>query len=273
MIPRMLLSSCLVILLYLSVVVVADADFADVRVNLDRDRSGKRGDPKDKYFHESTFHSHYDGRFAKNTVDKTIRLPHLQALIRTFLATMTDIGAETWIMHGTLLGWWWNEKILPWDSDLDLQVTEDTIAFLAKYYNMTEYRYVLSTEDDEKAAEARSYLLEINPHFRNASTTDHLNVIDARWIDTTTGLYIDISTVHADHKARKKGIEGALICKDKHQYLVRFFPGTRFERLLVNKGDRKAKSSPFVLATSKVFMSRSLSSMRSCWRRNMDQSR
>jgi hypothetical protein len=31
-----------------------DADFESVRSRLSRDHSGKSGDPKDKYFHEST---------------------------------------------------------------------------------------------------------------------------------------------------------------------------------------------------------------------------
>lgn len=78
--------------------VAADADFLDVRTTLKRDRSGRRGDPKDKYFHESTFDAHYDGRFADHVVGKDERLPHLRALMQTFLSTMSDIGAETWIM-------------------------------------------------------------------------------------------------------------------------------------------------------------------------------
>jgi hypothetical protein len=24
---------------------------------------------------------------------------------------MADMGVETWIMHGTLLAWWWNQKV------------------------------------------------------------------------------------------------------------------------------------------------------------------
>lgn len=215
-----LLRACL-LPLFLFEAVYADADFLDVRTKLEKDRSGKRGDPKDKYFHESTFHSHYDGRFADNEVDKEIRLPHLKALIRTFLSTMADIGAETWLMHGTLLGWWWNERIFPWDSDLDVQVTEETIAFLARYYNMTEYRYQMSHDD----IQGRSYLLEINPHYVIRGTEDKLNVIDARWIDTETGLFIDISTVRVDRKARSEGKEGALMCKDRHKYLEKdLFP-------------------------------------------------
>lgn len=201
-------------------VVKRDADFLDVRTKLERDRSGKRGDSKDKYFHESTFHPHYDGRFANRQIGKDERLPHLTALMQTFLATMADIGAETWIMHGTLLGWWWNQKILPWDSDIDVQVSEPTIAFLAKYYNMTEYHFNLPDVDG-----GRNYLLEVNPHYTIRGIEDRLNVIDARWIDTDTGLFIDISTVRANYTARAEGKVGALMCKDKHHYLEKdIFP-------------------------------------------------
>ena len=198
--------------------VSADADFVDVRVKLDRDRSGKGGDPKEKYFHESTFHPHYDGRFGDKVLEAQERLPHLTDLIRTFLATAADIGVEVWLMHGSLLGWWWNQKILPWDSDLDVQVSEPTIAFLAKYYNMTEYHFRLPGNK-----KGRTYMMEVNPRYTNRTTADRLNVIDARWIDTETGLFIDISTVRANHTARALGIEGALMCKDKHHYLVSGF--------------------------------------------------
>ena len=200
--------------LYLTGISRADADFVDVRVKLDRDRSGRGGDPKGKYFHESTFHPHYDGRFAAKTLKAELRLPYLTTLMQSFLSTMADLGAETWIMHGTLLGWWWNGKILPWDSDIDVQVTEQTMGFLAKFYNMTEYH--CKVPGDKKGS---TYLLEINPNYKNGTTADHLNVIDARWIDTDTGLFIDVSTVRPNHTARAAGVEGALMCKDRHHYL------------------------------------------------------
>jgi len=57
----MLLRICLLILIsFLAIVHCApsirkrDADFESVRTRLSRDHSGKAGDPKDKYFHEST---------------------------------------------------------------------------------------------------------------------------------------------------------------------------------------------------------------------------
>lgn len=200
--------------------VQADADFNDVRTNLQISSSGRSGDPADKYFHESIFHPHYDGRFASREVAETERLAHLTALIQTFLSTMSDLGATVWLMHGTLLGWWWNQRILPWDSDIDVQVDESTISFLAKYYNMTEYRYKLPG-----LKKRRTYLLEINPHYVNRSQSDWLNVIDGRWIDTDNGLFIDISTVRPDEERRAQGVEGALMCKDRHQYLERdLFP-------------------------------------------------
>ena len=204
-------------ILSLSFIVPVDAaaEFLDVRVHLRNDRSGN-SDPEEKYFHESTFHSHYDGRFAYKPIHRSrARLKHLTALTQTFFFTMADIGVETWIVHGTLLGWWWNQRVLPWDSDLDVQMSEPSLRLLAKYHNMTEYRFSLP-----EFATGRSYLLEINSHYKIGNTEDELNIVDARWIDTHTGLFIDITTVRANHTARAKGIEGALYCKDGHHYLV-----------------------------------------------------
>jgi hypothetical protein len=55
-------------------------------------------------------HSHLL-RFANETLPETKVIPHLSALIQTYFTTMNAIGAETWIMHGTLLAWWWNQKV------------------------------------------------------------------------------------------------------------------------------------------------------------------
>ncbi|MCJ1304277.1 hypothetical protein MMC08_007089 [Hypocenomyce scalaris] len=202
------------------VLVKADADFLSVRTSLKKDHSGKGGDPKAKYFHESVFHPHYDGRFADHQLSYNERRTHLTALVQTYLATMADIGAETWIMHGTLMGWWWNRKILPWDSDIDVQVTLDTMHFLATYYNLTMHHYHLP-----HIHEGRDYMLEVNPSYVNGDPKDKLNMIDARWIDTETGLFIDITTIRVNETARAQGVEGALMCKDRHHYLEKdIFP-------------------------------------------------
>ncbi|WEW58876.1 mannosyltransferase [Emydomyces testavorans] len=149
-----------------------DADFMSVRTSMNTDYSGKNGDPAQKYFHEATFHYHYDGRYVEN-----------------------------------------NDEIMPWDSDIDVQVSETTMHFLAKYYNMTEHHFRVPG-----IPAGRTFLLEINPHFVNRNPEDELNMIDARWIDTSSGLFIDITSVRKDYDARKRGNEGALMSKDKHTY-------------------------------------------------------
>ena len=64
----------------------------------------------------------------------------------------------------------------------------------------------------------RDYLLEVNPHYLNASTSDWLNVIDARWIDTESGLFIDITTLRVDRDEKPNGDVPNMYCKDKHRY-------------------------------------------------------
>lgn len=192
----------------------ADADFESVRTRLEKDHSGKKGDPKEKYFHESIFHPHYDGRFAEKTMDYEERRPALVGMVQAYLSTMADLGAETWIMHGTLIGWWWNRKVLPWDSDIDVQVTLETMQFLRSYYNLGIFHF-----KNEELGVARDYMLEINPNFDVDNEFDHLNRIDARWIDTETGIFIDMTAVRPNMSARALGVEGALRCKDMHHYL------------------------------------------------------
>ena len=61
----------------------------------------------------------------------------------------------------------------------------------------------------------RNYLLEVNPKYTDDSYEDYLNVIDARWIDTETGLFIDITAVRP-----RPGKKSVLCSKDQHEELV-----------------------------------------------------
>lgn len=166
-----------------------------------------------KYFHESTSRDHYDARFGKVSLSYLDRRGHLSALTRAYLSTMNEIGAETWLMHGSLLGWYWNRKIMPWDTDIDVQITERSMQHLADHYNMTFYHFSLPG-----SSSSRDYLLEINPNWADPSTTDVNNKIDGRWLDIASGLYVDITTLRRDEQAVARGAEGALMCKDGHRY-------------------------------------------------------
>jgi hypothetical protein len=161
-----------------------------------------------------SFHAHYDGRFTDHVLNYVEQKIALKNLLQTYLATFSDLGIETWLMHGTLLGWWWNQQILPWDSDVDVQVSEASMHYIAQYYNMSVFHY-----QTPRIVGGRDYMLEVNPHYKNREQTDKLNVIDARWIDTESGLFIDITTARYN-LTHPDGV-GMLSCKDGHEYLVR----------------------------------------------------
>ena len=135
---------------------------------------------------------------------------------------MHKLQVPTWLMHGSLIGWWWNGRILPWDTDLDVQVHVSSLAFLAEYYNMTIHHYTVRVPPDAEGdvwdEAGRDYLLEINPNWTNDSTDDKHNVIDARWIDTTTGLFIDITALRINQSVMDLGEGQNMYSKDKHEY-------------------------------------------------------
>jgi hypothetical protein len=105
-------------------------------------------------------------------------------------------------------------QIMPWDSDIDVQVGEESMTFLANFYNMTVFHY-----KTPRIPQGRDYLLEINPHHVIRDESDKYNRIDARWIDTWSGLFIDITTVRKN-LTHPSG-PGILSCKDGHEYRVR----------------------------------------------------
>jgi len=209
-----------------------------------------------KFFHESTFSGHYDGRFASTELPHHTRLFHLRLLLKAYMDTMDRIGVRSWLMHGCLLGWWWNGRIMPWDNDIDLMVDERGMSELGNWWNMSVHHFsaqdlgvqdaleadtvVLDTRaEDERLGKrtmhqevldtGKKYLLEVNPHYTNTSTEDRENRIDARWIDTATGLFIDITTVHvqppSSPSTSTSSSHTTLYTKDHHTYLTpQIFP-------------------------------------------------
>ncbi|RFU73636.1 mannosylphosphorylation [Trichoderma arundinaceum] len=164
-----------------------------------------------KYFHENRYDVHYDARFSGVLLEDPEQREAIKVLVQTYLATFRDLGVQTWLMHGTLLGWWWGKKVMPWDYDADVQVTEADMYFLAAYHNMTIYYYKYGTME-----EGRFFQLEINPYFTHRDQDDRSNVIDGRWIDMQNGLYIDITAARYDLN-HKEG-QGVLYDKFGHEY-------------------------------------------------------
>ncbi|THC96149.1 hypothetical protein EYZ11_004370 [Aspergillus tanneri] len=165
-----------------------------------------------KYFHEpgrDDILGHYDTRFFTEPVSAKARSQTLTHMVRAYLKFFDDNGMDTWIAHGTLLGWWWNGKIMPWDWDIDTQVTDTMLLHLADQYNQTIVHYRPRLRDPEL-----SYLLDVNPWARQRDRGQGLNIIDARWIDMQTGLYIDITGLsHLDPEN-----PDVWQCKNNHKY-------------------------------------------------------
>ncbi|KAF6815991.1 hypothetical protein CSOJ01_03260 [Colletotrichum sojae] len=164
-----------------------------------------------KYFQEASFSEHYDARFAIKALNETAQHDAVKVLVQTYLSTLRDLGVQTWLMHGSLLGWWWNKQALPWDSDADVQVTENGIKFLAAYYNMTTWFYKYPG-----VPEGRFFQLEVNPNYAYRGQDDTENFVDARWIDMESGLFIDITA--ASYVENHPEGEGVLASKDGHEY-------------------------------------------------------
>lgn len=173
---------------------------------------------EEKYFHEPVGHElgaddrlgHYDVRYFHGMVTEEERAESLHHMVIALLDFFRENELETWIAHGTLLGWWWNGELLPWDWDVDTQVLDITLARMAREFNRTVTSY---TSTDKKFT--RKYLLDINPwaYFRDRGPGH--NIIDARWIDTRNGLYVDITALSRFNPDKEPHLWE---CKNGHMY-------------------------------------------------------
>lgn len=67
-----------------------------------------------KYFHEpggSELGNHYDSRYYQAILTYEEKQETQLHMIRAYLTFFAEKGVETWLAHGTLLGWWWNGKV------------------------------------------------------------------------------------------------------------------------------------------------------------------
>lgn len=171
--------------------------------------------PQPPYFSETNFEfhthtmgavSHSDSRFAVQLDEDALRTT-LVALVNSLNDFAQIHNITLWLAHGALLGWYWNAALLPWDTDVDVQTTFEDIQTLAQYHNQTSH------EDLTRSA-TTTYLLDVNPQYSDVSQQDVANKIDARWINTSNGKFVDITAVHDTPD------NISLRCKDGHHYVV-----------------------------------------------------
>ena len=138
---------------------------------------------QEKYFNE--VHDCYDVRYFKSEKTNTDKSIILKNTLMAFTQLMDMYSIKVIIAHGTLMGWVFNKKILPWDKDVDVCVF---------YKDLVEMNKIVYDNN--------SYILDINPNFKYNITknkhymdNDEENKIDARFICKNTGMYIDITAL------------------------------------------------------------------------------
>ena len=146
-------------------------------------------------------------------------------------------------------------------------MTNASVHMLACYYNMTIHTFNVENV-------RRDYMLEVNPKYTDPSYDDTLNVIDARWIDIETGLFIDITAVRP-HMTKN----GVMCSKDQHEEYVSSFhsfpldpqhgpPSAPTQIAEKNPPFRSMISSHCATPSSKTSRSRSPTITTACSRRN-----
>ncbi|KAK4141560.1 uncharacterized protein C8A04DRAFT_38957 [Dichotomopilus funicola] len=134
-------------------------------------------------------------------------------MVRAYLSTFNELGIETWLAHDSLLGWWLSGQVLPGDRDVRMQVSEPGIFDLAAYYNMTTFS--IRVPGQPKSVR-RKYQLELSRFAKAREQSDPAGSADGRWIDTDTGLYIDMYAVR--YNLTHPGGRGMMSCKDGGEF-------------------------------------------------------
>lgn len=163
---------------------------------------------------------HYDWRFFHDVTfedDKELHSTVLHRLARTWFKLCLNFEVPSWLNHGTLIGWYWNGASLPFDGDIDLQLPIGSLHKLLKLLNNTliyDFSDNINVVNDEIRLDIgaemgiRSYLFDVDPVYldRNGINNGE-NDIDARLIDTETGLYIDLTALLDLHSETGNSLE------------------------------------------------------------------
>lgn len=166
----------------------------------DRDKLFKSiqvtSDHNDKYFKEAHIlkdhHGfHFDWRFFKKSSFSSFEQRMiLHRTARAWLRFSRSANLTSWLAHGTLLGWYWNGMNFPWDEDIDVQMTARSLFKLARNFDKS---IVVDYSCNESHPVAHLYYIDVNPHFMHRDDKNRQNIIDARFIDISSGMYVDIT--------------------------------------------------------------------------------
>ena len=147
-----------------------------------------------KFFKEMKGSCHLDARYGRKRLSGAEIQRTLLHLLSKFMRHCSKTGIKPILMHGGLIGYYFNNRMLPWDGDLDL---------------------IICDEDSKRNLKNKSFgdlIIEVNPNCDIYTSDDKRNKIAARVISRTNGVFIDITFF------RENADRTALLCKDGHVY-------------------------------------------------------
>lgn len=168
-----------------------------------------------KYFDEAKlvnsdsskiFGEHHDWRFFDGlTINTDRQVLVLHRLIKNYLQFCKTHGLVTWIAHGSLLSWYWNGMAFPWDADTDAQMPIRDLHRLGREFNQTLVIENVGVDGVGEKTDFNgmgSFFVDVGSSITHRERGNGMNNIDARFIDVSTGLYVDITGLAlSDEKA------------------------------------------------------------------------
>ncbi|CAM9021287.1 unnamed protein product [Wickerhamomyces anomalus] len=151
---------------------------------------------------------HYNFPWIKQIISHEERIQVVHHLIRSWFKYAEHAQIISWFNYGNLIGWYFNAQNLPWDNDVDVQVSIKDIDKIGRYHNNT-----LVVENPKNGDHI--FWIQTNPFYLQQNNAQF---IDARYIDVKTGIYIDISAlwetnIPLPHNFKPKEGEIAIHCK------------------------------------------------------------
>ena len=137
---------------------------------------------KEKFFKEPIGLPHYDKRyFTRKYSHKEIQ-DKLRIMFCVLMRFLDQYNVKCWLAYGTLLGYYRDKDIIPWDDDIDVSLMFDDLFKLPK-----------------KQIIDNTYIWEVNPYVKPFKL-DTRNTVSARLICMKTGIFIDIfaNYIHGD---------------------------------------------------------------------------
>ncbi|KAJ3127690.1 hypothetical protein HK098_005926 [Nowakowskiella sp. JEL0407] len=154
---------------------------------------------KYKYFHESK-EWWQDARFQVKLPksERNLKRQYESEIVRAWMDFANKYGIITWTSHGNMLSWYWGRSQFPWDKDTDFQMAASQLPELWRL--------------NGTFSENGRFFIDVNPHsaFRYPQRAES-NKIDARVIDTHSGMYMDLTVLAK--------LKGQVLCKSPHFYV------------------------------------------------------